>query len=70
MVPLLLPTLKFVMVPWPAALMVPLLVPTDIPEMEPVDTIPALLVIVVLEIVPSRCCCPPAPDGTVVTTYA
>ena len=68
MVPVLVPTLSFVMVPWPAALMVPLLVPTDIPEMEPVDTVPALLVMVVLLIVPEplllssgprwcRCCC-------------
>ena len=32
--------------------MVPLLVPTDIPEMEPVETVPALLVMVVLVILP------------------
>ena len=38
--------------PLPAALMVPLFVPTDIPEIEPVETVPALLVMVVLVIVP------------------
>jgi len=32
--------------------MVPRLVPTDIPEIEPVETVPALLVMVVLVIVP------------------
>src|SRR5579875_3828468 len=54
MVPVLLlvPTVRFEVVPCPAALIVPLFVPTDIPEIEPVDTVPALLVMVVLVIVP------------------
>src|SRR5579875_1585219 len=54
MVPLLVfvPTVRFDVVPCPAALIVPLFVPTDIPEIEPVDTVPALLVMVVLVIVP------------------
>ena len=52
MVPELLVTLNPVMEPAPAALMVPLLLDTVMPEIEPVDTVPVLLPMLELEIVP------------------
>ena len=48
----------------------PLLVPTDIPEIEPVDTVPALLVMVVLLIVPEPLVVSSVPDGAVVVADA
>ena len=50
--PELLVTLNPVMEPAPAALMVPLLLDTVIPEMEPVETVPVLVPIEELEMVP------------------
>src|SRR5262249_36947504 len=48
------PMLTLLVVPWPAAVMAPPLVPTDMPEMEPVDTVPVevMLLMVVLLITP------------------
>src|SRR5919197_609557 len=51
-VPLLVPMLTPVVVPWPAAVMEPLLLVTDMPEMEPAETVPELVPIVVLLISP------------------
>src|SRR6516164_2478473 len=50
--PPLVPMLTSVVVPCPAAVMLPLLVVTDMPEIEPVETVPVLVPIVVLLIVP------------------
>ena len=50
--PELLVTLRPLIDPAPAALMVPELLDTVIPEMEPVDTVPVLLPMLELEIVP------------------
>src|SRR5262249_20764977 len=48
------PMLTLLVMPWPAAVMEPALLPTDMPEMVPVDTVPVevMLLIVVLLIVP------------------
>ena len=50
--PAFVPMLTSVVVPCPAAVTVPLLVVTDIPEMDPVETVPVFVPIVVLLIVP------------------
>src|SRR5581483_7632250 len=52
MVPELLVTLNPVMEPAPAALMVPLLLDTVIPEIEPVETVPVFVPMLELEMVP------------------
>src|SRR6516164_3656150 len=52
MLPALVPMLTSVVVPCPAAVMLPLLVVTDMPEIEPVETVPVMVPIVVLLITP------------------
>src|SRR5262245_49514837 len=53
-VPESVPMLRLVVVPWPAAVIEPAAVPTDIPEIAPVDTVPVevMLLMVVFVIVP------------------